>query len=314
MAITADEGLAAIRLLVCMAKADGVLKPDERYNLEDALAGVVLPEGLTIAKLLDETNEPAALAKAVVSSEGRDYAYASVYALAYCDRELAEPEARILKTLRDLWNIQPDEEKALASALELRGLSESAVQASVVKAEAAAREAEFNSLLTRYALVTALTGAIPVPLVPDLMVVPIQVKMVYDVAALFGRKTDKKTVQLMFETLGVGTGARIGISALCKLVPGWGSVVGAASSFATTWALGRVAWAYFDSDGARSIESLKDLYQAEHRRGKDEYQKHKAALDEAGKAHRDTLRQLAYDLQQGKITQAEYQRRLDELQ
>jgi uncharacterized protein (DUF697 family) len=162
-------------------------------------------------------------------------------------------------------------------------------------------------------VLTALTGAIPVPLVPDLLVVPMQVKMVHDVAALFGHKTDKVTVQLMFETLGVGTGARLGITALCKLVPLWGSVVGAASSFATTYALGKVAWTFYESPGAASIESLKPLFESERRQGKEEFKKHQAALEEAQKTHSERLKNLAYDLQQGKITQQDYVKKVDGL-
>lgn len=314
MANVTAEGLAGIRLLVCMAKADGVLQPDERRVLEDALAGLALPEGLTVETLLNESHEPQALARQITSREARDYTYASVYSLAYCDRELAQPEDQLLALLRAEWGIKPEEDEALRAALD-RGTaaqSQAAPTAAAVQ-DARARQAAFQTLLTRYTLLTGLTGAIPVPLVPDLLVVPMQVKMVYDVAALFGQKMEKATVQLMFETLGVGTGARLGVSALCKLVPGWGSVVGAASSFATTYALGKVAWAYYESEGKKPIESLKPLYQAEQRQGQEEFRRHRAALDEAHKAHADTLKGLAYDLQHGRITPQQYEEQVDAL-
>lgn len=315
MPALSEEGLAGIRLLVCMARADGVMKPDERFALEDTLAGVELPDGVSVEKLLAETHDPHALAVQIHSPEARDYAYASVFSLAYCDRELAAPEQKILDVLRAAWNVKPEEDQALGKALDRGKQAEKPAEPlAAAVSDPAARAATFDKLLTRYCILTGLTGAIPIPLVPDLMVVPIQVKMVHDIAALFGHTTDKRTVQLMFETLAVGTGARIGVTMLSKMIPGWGSVVGASTSYATTFALGKVAWAFFESEGKKSIESLKLLFREEQTHGKAEYQKHQAALDEARKAHSHTLEGLAYDLQQGRITQKQYEEKVDALQ
>ncbi|MCY3018420.1 MAG: hypothetical protein NTW87_05240 [Planctomycetota bacterium] len=311
MSTLSDEALAGIRLLVCMAMADGVLKPDERYALEDAVAGEPLPEGLTLNKLLAERNDPLALAKMVQKPETRAYTYASLYSLAYCDRELAESENRLLAMLRTEWGVAADEQRSLEKALDITEHMTGPLPAAVK--DVVARKEQLGRLLLRYSILAGLTGAIPVPLVPDLMVVPMQVKMVYDIAALCGHKADKGTIQLMFETLGVGTGARLGVSILCKLVPGWGSLVGAASSFATTYALGKVAGAYYESEGKRSFESLQPMFRAEQENGKQEFKKHRAALDEARRAHAGTLKQMAYDLQQGKITPEQYAEKVDTL-
>jgi uncharacterized protein (DUF697 family)/uncharacterized tellurite resistance protein B-like protein len=314
MAVMTDEALASIRLMICMAKADGVLKSDEKYELEDILAGISLPAGLNVEKLLREQNEPGDLIPLIKSHEARDYCYIGVYSIAYCDRELAGTEEKLLQKLRDAWGIKKDEELDLKRALDTHKLGEhpggAIEQAAVNDAEL---KKAFDRLLSRYSILTALTGAIPVPLVPDLLVVPMQVKMVYDIAGLFGQKTDKQTVQLMFETLGAGTGARLGLSALCKLVPGWGSVVGATTSFATTWALGKVAYAFFKSEGKASFESLKPMFRQERELGKQEYVKRKAALDEAQQAHAGKLRQLAFDVQAGKLTLEEYEGKIDQI-
>jgi uncharacterized protein (DUF697 family) len=308
------EALAGIRLMICMAKADGVFKPDERYTLEDELAGAALPDGLTVEKLLEENNDPAALAEQIKSPEARDFTYASVYALAYCDRELAEAEEKLLSILRAAWGIKKDEDAALAAALApARNAEKPDCALSARIDDPAKRDEAFRKLLFRYNALTSVTGAIPIPAVPDLLIVPMQVKMIYDIASLFGVQADKKTVQLMFETLGVGTGARIGIAMLSKFIPGWGSVVGATSAFATTYALGKVAYRYFQSEGRASIESLKPMFREELEHGKEEYKKQRPALDEAQKTHSQKLQQLAFDLQSKKISQEEYEQRVDGL-
>lgn len=307
------EGLAGIRLLVCMAKADGVLKADERYELEEALVGISLPEDTTFDTLLKEENEPLKLARKIESPEGRDYTYAAVFALAHCDRELHEAEDKILQALRHEWDIKADEDKSLGKALDASLSPVQAASTAQAIGDDKARAAAFDKLLNRYCILTAVTGAIPVPLVPDLLVVPMQVKMVYDIAAIFGQKSDKATVQLMFETLGVGTGVRLGVSMLAKFVPIWGSVVGGASAFATTFALGKVAWTYFQSAGKASMESLKPMFREEQKHGRAEFEKHRGAVMEAEKAHAERLKELAFELQQGKISQTEYEQKVDAL-
>ncbi len=307
---TIPEALAALRLLVCMAKADGVLHPDERQSLLDALKDIPLPAGTTLDDLLAEENDPRALARQITTQNMRDCAYASVYTMAYCDKVLAEPENKLLEMLRAAWNINAVEEKLLSDTLKAN-LPEPAHSAGVT--DEAQRRAEFDGLLKRYCLLTAITGAIPLPILPDLLVVPMQVKMVYDIASLFGQKTDKHTVQLMFETLGVGTGVRIATSALAKMVPGWGTVVGSASAFTSTFALAKVAWAYFETEGKASLESLKPLFREQQAAARDEFKKHEASLQEASREHSATLKQLANDLRSGKITQEEYAKRVDAL-
>jgi uncharacterized protein (DUF697 family) len=314
MAKLTEEGLAGIRLLVCMARADGVMKADERYAIEDALAGAALPDGLTLDGLLYEQHDPLTLAKKITAQDVREYTYASVFSIAYCDSELADAENALLKLLRTEWKIPAGDEAALRKALDIgsnpANPDENLPQTARSMEQ---RKQEFDAMLHRTAVLTALTGAIPVPLVPDLLVVPMQVKLVYDVAALFGKREDKKTIQLLIEALLAGTGARVGISSLCKLVPGFGSVVGAASSFASTYALGKVAYLYFEKDATMPVEELKEKYREEQAQGRMEFQKHKGAISEAALTHKLRLKELAYELQNGQITQKEYEKQIDAL-
>lgn len=309
-----DEALTGLRLLICMAKADGVLEAEERHAIEDSLIGQALPQNLTLDKLLAEQNNPRELAAKIQSHTAQKSIYASLSAMAFSDRKVSPEEEGLLSFLRDIWRITREEEHALIASIEAN-ISRVPVTKSVPSIRKSDEECAHacHRLTLRYSIMTGITGAIPVPIVPDLMVIPMQVKMVYDIARVFGQTTDRATVQLMFETLGVGTGARLGISALTKLVPGWGSVVGAASSFVTTYALAKVAEAYFRSEGKTPIESLKPLYREARQSGRLEFEKHKAAMDAAHRQHSITLKELAVDLQQGKITQKQYEERLESL-
>lgn len=308
------ETLAGLRLLVCMAKADGVLKPDERFAIEDALAGVTLPEALTLERLLEEINDPVRLAAEITSPDARDYTYASVFSIAYCDSDLAANEESLLKLLRDNWKIDPTDQQKLAQALDtstrLTGID---FQQHVAVADANERRAEFERLLARYSILAGVTGGIRVALLSDLQVMPIQVRVLNDVAGLFGQKLDQAAVTHIFDALALSSGARVGISALLKIVPGWGASVGAHSAFVDTHALGNTAWDFFKDGGKLHVDSLKPIFRKYQAAAKGEFQKHKAAIEEAETAHGDKLKQFTYDLQQGKLTQKEYEAKIDGL-
>jgi uncharacterized protein (DUF697 family) len=312
MATVTHDGLTGIRLLICMAKADGEIRPEERFELEDALAGVELPQGLTLTSMLNEENDPAALAVKVTDTKARDSIYASVFAMAHVDRDLGASEQRLLGLLRNVWSIHPDEEQHLANILDSHHETEheSAVTPAATPAE---RMANAKKIVMRYALITGITGAIPIPLVPSLIIVPVQVKMVHDIARTMGQKIDKNTIQLMFETFGVGSGCQLAVYELCKLIPGIGSAVGAGGAFAATYGLGQVACVFYEGGGKVDLDSLKPVFERERKSGREEYEKHKAAIHAAQEEHSGELRALAHDLQQGRITPGQYEEKVDEL-
>ena len=56
MTSTETEVLAGIRVLVCIAKADGVLHAEEEKALASAFEASPLPEGITLDGLLGENS------------------------------------------------------------------------------------------------------------------------------------------------------------------------------------------------------------------------------------------------------------------
>ena len=100
-----------------------------------------------------------------------------------------------------------------------------------------------------------------------------------------------------------------------KLVPGvTGSVIGAGGLLRQHVRLGQGGRRYYKNEGASvRLESLKPLYLEERKKGKAEFLKHKDALAEAHEHHEDEIRQLAFDLQQGKISTKEYEEKMDKL-
>jgi uncharacterized protein (DUF697 family) len=145
-------------------------------------------------------------------------------------------------------------------------------------------------------------------------VVALQLKMVRDIGALWGHSVDRQAAKSMLYSVGLGTGARLAIANLAKLLPGWGSVVGATTSFASTYALGKVIDKLFAS--GKDLESTANL-QKEFRAAEEEaravYAGHKDIIIQSQRSNQAAFDALTADLKAGKITQEEFDARVVEL-
>jgi hypothetical protein len=113
--------------------------------------------------------------------------------------------------------------------------------------------------------------------------------------------------------MGLGTGARLAVNNLAKLLPGYGSAVGATTSFASTYALGKVIEKFFAADAQGDIALLQKDFKAAEKEGKATYAEHKDEVAARGEAAKSSLAALTADLNAGKITQAEMEQRLAEM-
>ena len=121
-------------------------------------------------------------------------------------------------------------------------------------------------------------GAFPIPgvaIATDLAIVAVQVKMVRDIGQYHGHKVDKEGAKSLLYGLGLGTGARIAVNNIVKLVPGWGSAFAAVTSFAATFAVGKVMEKYFADGKKADAAALKKEFQAAQKEGKAAYAEHK---------------------------------------
>jgi uncharacterized protein (DUF697 family) len=178
------------------------------------------------------------------------------------------------------------------------------------------RAAHVKKEILKYAALTAVLGAFPIPglaIATDLGVIALQVKMVRDIGQYWGHPLDRNAAKSMLYGMGLGTGARLAVNNLAKLLPGWGSAVGATTSFASTYALGKVIEKYFAADAKGDIASLKGDFKAAEKEGKATYAEHEDEVAAQGVQSKATLAKLTADLNDGKITQAELEQKLTEM-
>lgn len=311
MAMTEQEALASLKILVSVARADGVLQDSERSALESTLAETNLP-GTTVQGLLEGAIDLDAELKKLSSAEAREHTYAAAAALAKADGACSAEEQRVLDKIKESLQIPAEQAKLLDRLLsEAKDTVIPASLRAIADPEERAKEIREDTL--KYAILSGVLGAFPIPgvaILTDLAAVGLQVKLVHDIAQYWGHPLDKQGAKALVGSIVGGAGARIAVTNLAKLVPGWGSVVGATSSFAATWAVGRVANSYFENGGRLDQETLRSAFKSAKKEGEKAYQENKAAIEEKQKANEARITQLSEDLKAGRISQEQYEQQL----
>ena len=310
MAITESEAVTGLRILVAIAKADGTIHDDERAALTAALDGVKLPAGTTVDSLLAESVDVDRELGAVKGAEARGDIYKSAYGMAHADGTCSKEEQALLDRIKTAWEI-PEKQATLVARLFAE--TKDTVLPSNIQAitDPAKRSKEITEDVLKYSLLSALLGAFPIPgvaIATDLAIVAVQIKMVRDIGQYHGHKVDKESAKSLLYGLGLGTGARMAVNNIVKLVPGWGSAFAAVTSFAATFALGKVMDKYFVDGAKANVAALKKDFKAAETEGKAAYAEHKSKVDELEATQKAKLQKLSDDLNAGKLTLEAYER------
>ena len=310
MEISVQEGTACVRALVAIAKADGKITSDERTTLEGALG--MLPEGSNLAKFLEERTDFDQLLGEVKSPAAREQLWQSAYSLTHADGTASPEEQQLLDKMRTAFQI--DEAKVSATKRLLDEAKDTLLPSNIQAiTDPVKRQKEIDQDVLKYSVLSAVLGAFPVPgvaIATDLAIVALQVKLVRDIGQYWGHTVDRQAAKTLLAGLGLGTGARIAVSNLAKLVPVWGSAFGATSAFATTWALGKIANRYFESGKNADLGSLKKELKTMEKEGKEAYAKQKDTIESKRKEHAAKLAELNEQRKAGTLSQAEYEKQV----
>lgn len=319
MTIRDIEAVASLKILAAIARADGSIHNDERKSLAAALESLELEKPIPIDELLgsDRAIDVSAEIARLESPEAREQIYRSAFFMAWADGSCTKEEQSLLDLIAAETGVTPEARSSLE-----RLFVPAAERTSLLPTKARAiddadrRAAHVKKEILKYATISGVLGAFPIPglaIATDLGVIALQVKMVRDIGQYWGHALDRDAAKSMLYGLGLGTGARLAVNNLAKLLPGWGSAVGATTSFASTYALGKVLEKFFAADAKGDIAVLKNDFKAAEKEGQATYAEHKDDVAKEGVHAKETLAQLTADLSAGKITQGEMEQRLAEM-
>ena len=305
MAHSDREVLAGVRLLVCVARADGQLTDHELAALDGAIQ--VLPTGSagsSLEELLASDIDFDAELVQLRSPESRKRVYDAALVLANADGAASAEELAMLERLQPLQG-----EATLLGQLVGETRDTIFLMRLPTVHDPQQREVEIQEDTLKYAILCAGLGAMPVPgaaIITDLAVVALQVKLVRDIGCYWGHDLDGAAARTLLGGMAGSIGLRIAVNNVARLIPGWGSVMGAATSFGTTVAVGRAANAWFSSGAAMSPDELRKSYEAGVAEGRSAFVKQKVRLDVASKRNTAALSALNDRLARKEITQEDF--------
>ncbi|HEY8076714.1 MAG TPA: TerB family tellurite resistance protein [Labilithrix sp.] len=294
-----QEVLAGIKVLVALAQADGTIHDEERLAIENALDGVDLPAGTTVETLLaSKIDVPAELAH-LRSDDAKKRTYEAACALVYIDGEVSREERELLRKIEE------------ALAVEEEGRSSrfvkftSALPAAQVKeaSNVTSRDAVVKGEIARAAEVSAVLATWSLPTAAESCHFTNNVHLARNLGIVYGHPNAEEAFWRTFASNIVGAAASwFAVETLLKLVPG----TGAASAYATTFALGKATERYFEENESTSIDALREAFKTAKKEGlalakdaKPRIAARKEQLDPA-KSNLDA------DLASGKLTETDY--------
>jgi uncharacterized membrane protein YebE (DUF533 family) len=266
MNTTDHASLIAISILA--ARADGSVDSAEQRAVDAVVARMGNPD---VASLVQQVAagqlRVGDLASRLSDDEARRIAYESALTVINADGSANAAEQAFLDELRAALGFSDDD---VADATRMAGAMAQAPVAAAHPGEPPA--GQVDEFILQQAI---LTGAIEI--LPDrlanIAVLPLQLRMVYQIGQRHGQKLDVNQVKDLAATLGLGAAAQSLEGLVMRLVGGLaggllGGIVGGATriaagaviTFSATYALGHVAEQYYAQGRRLNADDLRALF------------------------------------------------------
>ncbi len=258
--------LIAIAMLA--ARADGVVDSAEQRAVDGVVARVGNPDVTLLAQQVAAGQlRLADLSSSLSDDETRRTAYEWALAIVNADGTANESEHAFLKQLRAALGLSDVEvADATRTAAALAEVHVSDVHTAVPP------EGPLEDFILQQAILTGALEILPDRLA-NIAILPLQLRMVYQIGQRHGQKLDFDQVKDLAATFGLGAAAQSLESVAMKLIGGlagglFGGIARGASRIATsaiitfsaTYALGHVAEQYYAQGRKISVDDLKALF------------------------------------------------------
>lgn len=259
--------------------ADGAKNDAERAafkRIADSLPrNGIEPAALYQRVLLKQVTLPQVVSP-LESRELRQLAYEMAVCVCDADGAQTDNERAFLAGLRTELKLESETAQNFerqADALAVEPLADLTPVLPVIGASAtAAADAEVDKMVLNYAILNGALELMPESLA-TMAIVPLQMKMVYRVGNRYGHELDRGHIKELLAAAGVGLTSQVLEGYARKLLGGLlgkagggllrsagKQVAGSAMSFATTWALGKMARQYYAGGRKLSAIEMRQLF------------------------------------------------------
>jgi uncharacterized protein (DUF697 family)/tellurite resistance protein len=279
------ETRATLKIALMAAFADGMKDDREREAVRNVAQALAPEAGFDLPQMYREVllakPDLASVAAGIQSSDARLLAYEMAVAVCDADGSQGTAEREFLARLASALAIPATTASAVgdradavadAAAVDDEPLAGAAPVAGTVTGKASLSAAEMDKVILNASITNAALELLPESLA-TMAIIPLQVRLVYRIGKSYGYPMDTSHAKDFIATLGVGLTSQyleqFGRKLLGGLLGGVGGGLGrsvgrqAASSgltFATTYAIGRVAQRYFAGGRTLDTATLKETF------------------------------------------------------
>jgi len=278
--MNADETRAVLAIALMAAHADGRkvdAERDEVRRVAEALGATAI--GLNLPALYQDVLlrriDVDRAAAVLGSTESRQLAFELAVGMCDADGLRNEPETRFLADLGTALRLSAPEmaePAAIADALATTPLPAAAPEPGPVVASIPADSAELERMILNYSILNGALELLPQSMA-SMAIIPLQMRMVYRIGRAHGVELDSGQIKHLLATAGVGLTGQYLEEIGRKLIGGLfgkvagksagglaGGATGIAFSFATTYALGKVAIRYYAGSRTMNTQMLKEAF------------------------------------------------------
>lgn len=285
--MTEQEQRALLALVLMAAGADGHHESREAAEIARVAASLSSDGAVKVAAIHDDVRAgriTLAEAAGAIAPAQKQAAYEACAAVCAADGVHDAGEQAFLASLATALGLDPAVATAFnatANAIAVAPVSTISRAEPAAAAGGDAGTSELDRIILNYAI---LNGALE--LFPDTLsstaILPLQMRMVFRIGKAHGVELDKSSIKELLATAGVGLTSQyveqIGVSIVGKLFGRGllggllgslaGQSVSSGMSFATTYALGRLAVRYYSGGRSLSTQMLKETYDGLLREGR----------------------------------------------
>jgi len=268
--MNSEAQAAAVTLAMLAAAADGTQSPAEQAQLKTLAAQAGVSDLTALAKQISAGQVALPdVARRFGDDGSRREAYEIALLVCNADGPANEKEQTFLAELRTALGLSGADLQRTEQGV--RALATAPI-APAGPASTAGSDAALDETILQQAM---LTGALEI--LPDrlatLGILPLQLRLVYQVGQRYGQSLDSDQIKDLAGTLGIGAAAQLVEGVVRKVLGGLtggllggvlggatGLAAGAAVTFAATYALGHVAKQYYAQGRKLSAEDLRALF------------------------------------------------------
>jgi nucleotide-binding universal stress UspA family protein len=308
------EAFARLKVLIYVAKADGILDELEKARLISSVQLEEMPEGVTWDQLFTDPIHLEQELHLITSPEAQALTYYVAYSLVNANPQGEEQTA--IATILSHFNFDPDKVQQLNALVHQSYSIQGNGKVQAIE-NAEQRSTVVEQKILHSAIATSVLGSFPSPLsstYTQSAALGLQMTLIADIAGLWGCPNfrAKPLMEAMVGSLGLVSAWLIAVD-VAKLVPKVGSDLAAVDAFLATWGIGKAAHLYFEAEQDLKPAKLRQSFRRFRKMGEAPYHRYEKAITEQQQMYTESIRDLTEELKAGKLTPERYQHKIQRL-